>query len=103
MPAQIPEELDPLVEDAFVMRDRAVAGELFADGALLVARGGQAIGRILDELWARDFTYVARSPRVLRSRDVALVVADGGIHVLRRDGGVWRSAISLLNLGSEDA
>lgn len=87
------------------MHDRSVSGALFADGAVLMqaggleARGGEAIGRALAELWARDCTYVARPRRVLQARDMALIVADAGIHVLRRDGdGAWRAAISLLDL-----
>jgi hypothetical protein len=112
--ARTPEELDSLLEDAFVLRDRAVFGALFEEGAVLAegrgleAHGGEAIGRALVELWARGRTYVACPRRVLRSRDTALVVADAGIHVLRRGGdGAWRAAISLLEtekaIRSEDA
>lgn len=103
--ARTPEELDTLLEDAFVLRDRAGFGELFDDGAVLLeargveARGGEAIGRALARLWALNRTYVSRPRRVLQSRDMALLVADGGIHVLRRGGdGAWRAAISLLDL-----
>lgn len=112
--ARTPEELDTLFEDAFVLRDRALLGELLDDGAVLAeadgvhARGAEAIGQAVAELWARDRIYVARPRRVLQTRDTALVVADAGIHVLRRAGdGAWRAAISLLQLdpptGSEDA
>jgi hypothetical protein len=103
--ARTPEELDTLLEDAFVLRDRAGFDELFDDGAVLMeargveARGGEAIGRALAGLWALNRTYVSRPRRVLQSRDMALLVADGGIHVLRRGGdGAWRAAISLLDL-----
>ncbi|MBA2643930.1 MAG: nuclear transport factor 2 family protein [Solirubrobacterales bacterium] len=102
--ARTPEELDTLLEDAFLLRDRAGFDALFTDGAVLKeaggleARGADAIGRALAQLWARDCTYVARSRRVLQTRDTALVVADAGIHVLRRGGdGTWRAAISLLD------
>jgi len=51
--------------------------------------------------WDRQFTYVARTRHVLQVRDTALVVADAGIHVLRRGGdGAWRATISLLDLES---
>jgi hypothetical protein len=111
--AQSPEELETLFEDAFLLRDRAGFDELFDDGAVLAeaggaeARGSEAIGAALAALWARQCTYLAGPQRVLRARDTALVVADAGIHVLRRrDGGAWRAAISLLDLdttiGSED-
>jgi hypothetical protein len=112
--ARTPEELDTLLEDAFVLRDQAGFGALFDEGAVLMgdrgseARGGEAIGRAVAELWARGSTYLARPRRVLQSRDTALVVADAGIHVLRRGGdGAWRAAISLLetegSIRSEDA
>lgn len=88
-----------------MLRDRALVGVLFADAAVLMhgegveVRGGEAIGRSLAERWARDRTYVANPRRVLQARDMALVVGDAGIHVLRRgDDGAWRAAISLLDL-----
>lgn len=102
--ARTPEELDTLLEDAFVLRDRAAFDALFDDGAVLMkegleARGGEAIGRALAGLWAGDWTYVAHPRRVLQARDTALVVANPGIHVLRRGSdGAWRAAISLLDL-----
>jgi hypothetical protein len=103
--ARSPEELETLFEDAFLLRDHAGFDELFDDGAVLLAAGGseargrEAIGAVLTELWARDRVYLAGPRRVLRARDTALVVADAGIHVLRRGGdGAWRAAISLLDL-----
>jgi hypothetical protein len=110
--ARTPEELDTLLEDAFLLRDQAGLGALFHDGAVLMggpgleARGGEEIGRAVAELWARGCTYLARPRRVLQSRDTALLVADAGIHVLRRGDGAWRAAISLLetdrSIRSED-
>jgi Domain of unknown function (DUF4440) len=101
--ARTPEELETLLEDAFVTRDRDELGALFTEGAVLAsrsgdreARGGDAIGRAVTEA---DGTYVAGTRRVLQSRGLALVVADAGIHVVRRcDDGAWRAAISLLDL-----
>jgi hypothetical protein len=104
--ARTPEELEVLLEDAFVTRDRGELSALFDDGAVLTwagarreARGGEAIARAVAELWDRERTYVAGASRVLQARGLALVVADAGLHVVRRgtDGG-WRSAISLLDL-----
>ena len=98
-----------------MLRDRAVLDALFDDGAVLAEAGGVAGARSRGdrrapsrELWDRDRTYVARPRRVLQARDTALVVADAGIHVLRRGrDGAWRAAISLLDLdtptGPEDA
>jgi hypothetical protein len=111
--ARSPEELEALFEDAFLLRDRAGFDRLFDEGAVLAATGGseargsEAIGAELAGLWARNCSYLAGPRRVLRARDTALVVADAGIHVLRRGGdGAWRAAISLLDLdttiGSEE-
>ena len=103
--ARTPEELDELLEDAFVLRDSTAFEALFdaaavvADENGLEAHGHAAISRGLVALWERDRTYVARTRRVLRTHDTALVVADAGIHVLHRDrDGAWRAAISLLEL-----
>jgi hypothetical protein len=103
--ARTPDELDTLLEDAFVLRDASASRTLFDDDAVLgeaagpEAHGGAAIGRALAKLWTGDCTYVARTKRVLRTRDTALIVADAGIHVVRRGhDGTWRAAISLLDL-----
>lgn len=100
-----PEELDGLLEDAFVLRDRDSCRALFADGAVLeqagrpAARGGEAIARAITELWAGDRTYVSAPRRVLQAGDTALVVSDAAIHVARRAGDRrWRVEISLLEL-----
>jgi ketosteroid isomerase-like protein len=101
--ARTPEELDVLLEDAFVLRDRAACHSLFADGAVLAdstglqARGRDAIGDVLAARWGRQSTYLALPGQVLQSRNTALLVSDTAIHVLRRScDGVWRAAISLL-------
>jgi hypothetical protein len=104
--ARTPEELETLLEDAFVMHDRMEFGALYDEGAVLVAgaagpeaRGGEAIGRAVSALWAADCTYVGETRRVLQARDLALVVGNDGVHVLRRaTGGGWRVAISLLDV-----
>jgi hypothetical protein len=97
--ARIPEELDALLEDAIVLGDESGLAALFADGAVLVcasgeARGGEAIAALL----ARR-GYVASTRRVVRAGDTAVVVADGGMHVLHRGHDrAWRAAISLLGV-----
>jgi Domain of unknown function (DUF4440) len=104
--ARTPEELETLLEDAFVLRDGAALAPLFEAGAVLApgdgpraTRGRAAIAREAAALWARDRTYVAAPRRVLQARDTALVVGRWGIHVVRRGrDGAWRYAISLLRL-----
>lgn len=108
--ARTPEELETLLEDAFVIRDRAALAGLFDAGAVLVAhrgtmraRGGQEIARLVTAAWDRDLAYVAAPGRVLQARDVALIVAEHDINVVRRGSDrLWRYAISLLNLDPID-
>jgi len=102
--ARTPEELEMLLEDAFVIRDREALIELFENGAVLVtgdrqeARGEEKIARFAEALWDSAHNYVADPRRVLQARDTALVVADRGINVARRGSdGAWRYAIALLS------
>ena len=102
--ARTPEELDALLEDAFVLRDPGALGSLFEARALLVAgggtgevRGSEEIAQSASALWSRDFTYVADARRVVQAHDIALVLATRGTSVVRRGAdGAWRYAISLL-------
>jgi hypothetical protein len=101
--ARTPEELETLLEDAFVIRDREALGQLFEDGAVLVAddggweaRGGDEIAA--REMWAHDRTYLADPRRVLQARTTGLVLTRRGINVVRRGSdGAWRYAIALLS------
>jgi hypothetical protein len=102
--ARTPEELDALLEDAFVLRDPGALASLFEARALLVAggvtgklRGSEEIALLASTLWSRDFTYVADPRRVVQAHDIALVLAAQGTSVVRRGAdGAWRYAISLL-------
>jgi len=104
--ARSPEELEALLEDAFVTRDAQALSAMFADGAVLgvradAARGAAEIGRLAAALWEADQTYVAAPRRVVQARDIALVLADGAINVVRRGSdGAWAYAIALLSLDS---
>lgn len=89
--ARTPEEVETLLEEAFVVRDRDALAQQFEDGAVLVAggglqeaRGGSQIARFATAMWERDRTYLADPRPVLQSRDTALVVAERAINVLRR-------------------
>ena len=70
--ARTPEELETLLEDAFVIRDGEALIELFENGAVLVgddlheARGEEEIERFVSSMWDRDHTYVADPRRVSR-------------------------------------
>jgi hypothetical protein len=104
--ARTPEELETLLEDAFVLHDPHAVAELFQPGAMLVvsdglpeARGRRQIARVAAQLWDSERLYLADLRRVLQARDTALVVAGRAINVARRAGdGSWRYAISLLDL-----
>jgi hypothetical protein len=102
--AQSPEELESLLEDAFLTRDAEAISEMFEEGAVLIAgvrqqeaRGGGAIGHLARSLWEGDQTYVAEPRRVVQARGTALVLGGGGVSVVRRGrDGDWRYAIALL-------
>jgi hypothetical protein len=103
--ARTPDELDVLLEDAFVLRDRGAVVALFEGEALLVdaaagqARGTDEIASWATETWKRGVTYAAAEPLVLQAGDTALVLASDGIAVARRhDDCAWRYAIALLSV-----
>ena len=101
--ARTPEELETLLEDAFVTRDRDALAGLFEHEAVLgsarhEARGADQIARLAAALWRRDESYLADPRRVIQARDTALLITRRGINVVRRGDGGWRYAISLLDL-----
>ena len=95
--ANTPEELDALMEDAFVLRSGGSVAALFEEGGLLAvgtgahpARGERQIARAAAAIWDGPGTYVAEPRRVLQARGTAL-------HVTRRaPDGSWRLAVSLV-------
>jgi ketosteroid isomerase-like protein len=107
--ARTPEELDALLEDAFVLRDLRALAALFESDALLVdaagqARGASEIASWATETWNRGRTYVAAEPRVHQAGDTALVLTSDGVAVARRhDVRAWRYAITLLSVGHTTA
>lgn len=98
---QSPEELETLLEDAFVLGDAAELARLFdADGVLVpcgelpAARGRAEIGRVG---WLSERGYLAEPRQVIAVHDLALVVGRSGITVTRRDhDGAWRYLIVVL-------
>jgi hypothetical protein len=109
--ARTPEELETLLEDAFVLHDQQALARLFHPGAMLVAGGGlpearghRQIAHVAAQLWDSQRSYLADPRRVLQVRDTALVLAGHAINVVRRtDDGSWRYAISLLKLEKQGA
>jgi hypothetical protein len=99
--ARTPEELEALLEDAFVIRDPEAVAELFEDGAVLgdgprEARGADQIARLAGDMWEGERTYLADPRRVVQARDTGLIVTERAINVVRRGSGGWRYAIALL-------
>jgi hypothetical protein len=102
--ARTPEELEDLFEDAFMLRDQEALAPLFEEEAVLVSgedpqeTRGSHITAAITVLWEHDRTYLAGRTRVFQARDTALVVAEGGIAVMRRGTDrTWRYAIALLS------
>lgn len=98
--ARTPEELEVLLEDALLLRDFGALAALFEDGAVLVAegersaRGGKTIARLALATWQGGHSYVAKPQRVIQARDIALVIVEQGLNVMRRSNdGIWHYAI----------
>jgi len=104
--ASTPEELETLLEDAFVLRDGAAVADLFEPDGLMTAHAGDtargaAIGPFVAGLWEQDLTYLARPARVLQAGDTGLILAERVISIVRRRDDHWRYAISLLHTQAE--
>jgi hypothetical protein len=108
---QTPEELETLLEDAFVVRDPAGLARLFEKGGVLVpghglpaARGRDEIAHVAGQLWENVYAaqlwetvYLAAPRHVVQARDTALVVGADGVNVARRGRDrYWRYAIAFL-------
>ena len=100
--ATTPEELEAMLEDAFIVKDAVAAAELFEEAALLVdgctsfeARGRTGITQAITYLWD-DWTYVADSNRVLQADDLAVSFGESVNVLRRRSDGVWRLVIAML-------
>jgi Domain of unknown function (DUF4440) len=103
--ARTPEELETLLEDAFVMHDRSALVSLFETDAVLAsgdrapaARGRLHIVEAAAQMWAREEQYLAHPLRVLQARRTALIAGRHATTVARRSSdGSWRYAIALLH------
>ena len=102
--ARTPEELETLLEDTLMIGDGEALAGLFEDGAVLVAANGlmargvpQIVSVALDSRHGMC-SYVADPRQVMQARDIALVVAEQGINVMRRGhDGAWRYAIAVIS------
>jgi nuclear transport factor 2 (NTF2) superfamily protein len=105
--ARTPEELETLLEDAFVLRDREALAQLFEPEAVLrttasprQARGREEITRFVTNWWDDRGNYLADSGTILQTQGTALIVTNQAINVVhRRRNGTWRYTILYLNDG----
>jgi hypothetical protein len=102
--ARTPDDLETLLEDAFVLRNGKAIAELLEDGAVFVAdgtreaRGGPEIEHLVTEMWRRNRTYLAEPRRIVQAGNTALIMTERGANVVRRGtDGAWRYAIALLS------
>jgi hypothetical protein len=102
--ARTPEDLETLLEDAFVLRSGEAITELFEDGAVLVAdgtreaHGQEEIVRLARQMWQRNRSYFAEPRRIVQAGNTALIMTQQGANVVRRGtDGAWRYAIALLS------
>jgi hypothetical protein len=113
--AATPEDLETLLEDTLVLENPAALTQLFEEGALIAVgrghrevRGAEEISRLAGGIWTQENTYLAGLGRVMQARDLALVIAPGGVNLLRKGAdGFWRYVIlaveqSNLTKGSTD-
>jgi hypothetical protein len=100
--AATPEELETLLEDAFLRRDASAVADLFEHSGVLVtdrpAHGRTQIGHAADRVRG----YLAEPRQVWQAGDTALLLGAGAVNVARRecDGG-WRFAICVLDEGRD--
>ncbi|RZT16978.1 hypothetical protein EV649_4515 [Kribbella sp. VKM Ac-2569] len=102
--ARTPEELEVMLEDAFVLHDHGALAQLFEPEAVLQpagcgpAHGRDEIERLVAELWSHQHRYVADPRTVLQLRETALMLSRAAVSVVRRTPeGTWRYAIVYLN------
>lgn len=102
--ARTPEELETMLEDACLLRDRATLADLFEPAAVLRTAGSprQLCGReqikdFITRLAENQGSYLADRGTVLQTQDTALIVTGHAINVVRRRrNGTWRYTILFL-------
>ena len=102
--ARTPEDLETLLEDAFVLRSGEAMAELFENCAVLVAdgtrevHGQEEIVRLARQMWQRNRSYLAEPRRIVQAGNTALIMTQHGANVVRcGTDGAWRYAIALLS------
>lgn len=84
-----PEELETLLEDAFLQHDVRAIAELFdTEGVLLT---GSAVRHTASVLCGRQYSYLADNRLICRAGDTAVLLGADSVSVARRGpDGYWR-------------
>jgi hypothetical protein len=101
--AHTPQELETLLKDAVLIRDRRALAALFENAAALddgngtrVPRGRRQIVNAAADIWVYEEPFLAAPRRVVQARGTALLAGDHSTSVARRSGdSVWRYTIAL--------
>ena len=87
--ARTPEELETLLEDAFVLRSGEATAELFEDIGVLVADDGireahglDEIARLASQMWQYNCSYLAEPGRIVQAGNIALIMTMQGANVV---------------------
>ena len=105
--ARTPEDLEMLLEDAFVLRDAHALAALFDPASVLVRVADGDVRRwtmhdLAAGLWPAGATYYSGRRRIVQAADTVLVTAAAAANVMRRGrDGSWRYAICLLDATDE--
>lgn len=102
--ARTPEELETLLEDAIIVRDRVALALLFENAAVLdaglpagEARGQAEIAAAASSIWERERTWVAGARLVIQAGDTVLSLGRGARVLRRGPDRAWRFAIAVLD------
>ena len=93
--ARTPEELETLLEDAFVLRDIDAVTALFVDRAVFVANG--SAGEHPPLTWSVVERFVSEARRIVQADDFALLLGERSAGVLHRGADrMWRYTIAVM-------
>jgi ketosteroid isomerase-like protein len=102
--AACPEELEAILEDAFLLRDASMITSLFDNDAVLLTRatsqvhGRSAIAQVIIDHLLDGGSYVAAPQVVMQFGRLALIISGTATSVARRGPDGWHYVISRLDL-----
>jgi hypothetical protein len=95
-----PEELETLLEDAFLQQDVRAIAELFEAGGVLLT--GSDVWQAASALCGQRFSFLANARLICRADDTAILLGTNAISVARRGrDGYWRFLFCYLGNTSE--